>query len=201
MYTCWVSVQNWFAFWPRSPNSDPQVATKWMKLVISDYYLKKYLCNSIETWCGHLLGECSKLLCFLTTLAKFGPLLDRKWQQMVVSDHYLKKYSCNPAHTWCIHLLGECSETICFWPRWPNFWPSSGHEMTGNGAFRPLSEKVFMQSNSNLVCTLGWVFRTDLLFGHVDQILAHYWHQNEWKWLFPTIIWKRIHVILFKLGV
>ena len=31
-------------------------------------------------------------------------------------------------------------------------WPSSCHKVTQNGAFGPLSEKVFMQSNSNLVC-------------------------------------------------
>ena len=62
---------------------------------------------------------------------------------MVVSDHYLKKYSCNPNQTWCIHLFGEYSELICFWVTLAKFWRSSGHKMTENGGFRPLSEKTF----------------------------------------------------------
>ena len=75
-------------------------------------------------------------------------------------------------------------------------------KMGRNGGFRPLSEKVFTQSNWNLVCTLfGWVFRIDSLLGHVGQILALWWSQKDWKWWFPPIIWKSIHTILFKLGV
>ena len=42
--------------------------------------------------------------------------------------------------------MGECSEWICFWATLASVWPSSGHKMIGNGGFRPLSEKVFMQS-------------------------------------------------------
>ena len=73
--------------------------------------------------------------------------------------------------------------------------------MGQNGGFRPLSEKVFAQSNSNLVCTLiGWLFRISFLFGHVGQILGLWWPQNDWKWGFPTIIWKSIHTIQFKLS-
>ena len=40
------------------------------------------------------------------------------------------------------------------------------------GCFRPLPGRVFAQSNLNLLCTLiGWVFRNDLPFVHVGQIL------------------------------
>ena len=75
--------------------------------------------------------------------------------------------------TWYVHLLGESSELICFFATLAKFWPSSGHKMTENGSFWPLSEKVFTQSNSNLVCTLiGWVFRNDLLWGNVGHIFA-----------------------------
>ena len=53
------------------------------------------------------------------------------------------------------------------------FWPYSGHKITENGDFLSLSEKVFMQSNSNLVCTLiRSVIRIDLPLGDVGQILA-----------------------------
>ena len=216
-------------------------------MVVSDHYLKKYSCNPIQTWCVHLLGECSEMICFLATLAKFwqssghkttengsswplsekvvmqstsnlvctligcvqnrcgfwprwpdfGPLLAIKWLKMVVSDHYLKKYSCNPIQTWCVHLLGECSEMICFLATLAKFWQSSGHKTTENGSSWPLSEKVVMQSTSNLVCTLiGWVFRIDVVFGHVG------WPDfGPLVTITKTIIWKSIHAFLFKLGM
>ena len=109
LYTYWVTVQNWLAFGPR-PNFGPLVATKWLKIV--------------------------------------------------VSNNCLKKYSCNPIQTWCVHLLGECSESICFWATLAKFGPSSGHKMTENCGFRPLSGKVplcgimITQSISNMVFTL-----------------------------------------------
>ena len=228
-------------FWPScgQKNMTENGSKLWfLKMVVSDHYLKKYLRNPIQTWCLHLLGECSELICFLATVAKFwpssgqkrtenggfrplsekvfmqsnsilvftligwvfriqfklgvytywvsvqkwfafwpcwpkfGPLLATKWLKFGVSDHYLEKYSHNRIQTWCLHLLGECSEMICFLTVLAEFWPSSGHKMTENGGFRPLSGKVFMQSNSNLMCVLiGWVFRNDLFFGHVGHLL------------------------------
>ena len=81
---------------------------------------------------------------------------------MVVFDHYLKKYSHNLIQTWCVHLLGEWSELIRFWATLAKFWLSGGRTRTENGGFRPLSEKVFTQSYSNLVCALIWgVLRID----------------------------------------
>ena len=54
-------------------------------------------------------------------------------------------------------------EWFTFGRRWPNFGPLVAKKwlkVGQNGGFQPLSEKVFMQSNSNLVSTLiGWVFR------------------------------------------
>ena len=73
------------------------------------------------------------------------------------------------------------------------FWPSSGHTMTENGGSEHYLKKVFMQSNSNFVCTLiEWVVRIDSNLGHVGQIMALLWSQNDWKWLFTTIMWKSI---------
>ena len=69
--TYWVSVQKWFAFWPRWLNFGPLVATKWPKMVVSDHYQKKYSRNPIQTWCVHLLGECSEIICFLAVFVKF----------------------------------------------------------------------------------------------------------------------------------
>ena len=56
---------------------------------------------------------------------------------------------------------------------WSNFGPLVAKKLFKvgqNGVFWPLSEKIFAQSNSNLVCTLiGWMFRIGLL---LHQILA-----------------------------
>ena len=129
------------------------------------------LLNLIQTWGIHLLGECSEMIRFWATLAQFWPSSGQKkwkWIEMVISDHYLKKYSHNPTQTWCVHLLGECSKLVRFWAALTKFWSSSAHKMTANGGFQSISENVFTQSNSNLVCALiGWVLIIDLLLGQV----------------------------------
>ena len=82
------------------------------------------------------------------------------------------------------------------------FWSSSGHKMIENCGFRRLSEKVFMHSNSHLVCTLiGWVSRIDSLLGQVGRNLALWWPQNYLDWWFLTVIGKIIHTIHFELDV
>ena len=91
VYTYWVSVQKWFAFWPCWPNFGPLVATSWLKMVVSHHYLKKHSRKPIQTCSVHLLGDCSELVCFLVTLAKFWPSSGHK-MKLVVCDHYLKKY-------------------------------------------------------------------------------------------------------------
>ena len=137
VYSYWVSVQNWFAVWPRWPNLGHLVATKWRKMVVSDHYLKKHSCNPIQTWCVYLLGECSELMRFWQCWPDFGPLVATKVLKMVVSDHYLGKYSLNSIQIWCAHLLGECSELICCLAMLAKFWHSSGHKMTENGGYQP----------------------------------------------------------------
>ena len=51
------------------------------------------------------------------------------------------KFGENGCFRLCVQLLGECSELIRFWATLAKFWPSSSHNMTVNGGFRPLSEK------------------------------------------------------------
>ena len=91
-----------------------------------------------------------------------------------VSDHYLKKYSINFKFVVCIWWVFRTDSLLSH--MLAQFQPSSGQKMTANGSkywFRPLSEKVFTQPNSNLRCTLvGWVLRIDSLLGYVGQILA-----------------------------
>ena len=91
MYTCWLSDQKWFAFRPRWPKFGPLVATKWLQMVVH-HYLEKYPRNPIQTWCVHFLWECSELICFWATLAKFWPSSGHKITEIVVSHQYLKKY-------------------------------------------------------------------------------------------------------------
>ena len=117
LYSCEVSVEKWFAF-----------GWSWVKMVVLDHYLKKYSRNPNQTWCLHLLGECSELIHFWAMLAKFGPLVATRCLKMVIPDCFLKKYSCKAIQTWCLHILGECSQLIHFWTTLAEFWPSSGQK-------------------------------------------------------------------------
>ena len=81
----------------------------------------------------------------------------------------------------CVYICWVSVQNLFAFGRcWPNFGTPMAKKllkMRQNAGFRPLSEKVFSQSNSNssLWCTLvGWVFRSDLLLGHVRQILDLY---------------------------
>ena len=135
------------------------MATKWLEMVVSDHYLKKYSCKPIQTWRVHLLGKCSESICFEPSFwpcwPNFGPLVATKLMLMVVSDHYLKQYWCNPIQIWCIQLLGKDKEIICFWATLVQFRSSSGHQMTENCGFLSLSEKVFIQFKRCLYIYLG----------------------------------------------
>ena len=51
----------------------PKNDWQWVKMLVSDHYLKKYSCNPIQTWYLHILSECSELICFWAILAKFWP--------------------------------------------------------------------------------------------------------------------------------
>ena len=44
----WVSVQNQFAFVRHWPNFGPLLAHKWLRLVVSDHYVKKYSHYTIQ---------------------------------------------------------------------------------------------------------------------------------------------------------
>ena len=178
VYTCWVSVQKWFAFEQCWPNFSPLVArkihVKCVKMVVSDRYLKTYLNNPIQTWCVRLLGKCSELICFWAMLAKFWPSRGQKITENCgfwpLSGKVFMQSNSNLV---CTHIRWVYRNDLLFLAMLAKFWPSSGDKMTENDGFQPLFEKVVMQSTSKVVCTLiGWVFRIDLLFDHVGQILA-----------------------------
>ena len=133
VYTYWMSIQNWLALGPCWPTFCPLVATKWLKMMVSDHYLKKYSRNPIQTWCVHLLGECSEMVNFGPCWPDFGTLVATKWLKYVVSDCYLKKYSRNTIQTWYLYLLCECSQLICFWAMLVEFLPSIGKKLTKLG--------------------------------------------------------------------
>ena len=212
VYTCWVSLQNWVAFGPRWLNFGSLVATKWLKIVISDHYLKKYSCKLIQTRCVHLLGECSELIPFWATYAKLWTSSGHKMTENSVSYHNLKKCSCNPIQTSTGHLLGENSELIhfgttlakylpssdlkmseksiyaiqfkhgvytywvsfqnwfAFGPRWPNFGPLLTTKWLKMMVSDHYLEKYW--DNPIQTCCVHLLFRTDLILGHISQILA-----------------------------
>ena len=75
-----VSVQNWFAFWPRWPNFGPLVTIKWLKVVVSDHYVKSIimwnndndhneLLDLFQIWCAHWLARSSQMLPFFAAKA------------------------------------------------------------------------------------------------------------------------------------
>ena len=78
LHECSEIIRFWAMFAQFWPSSGKKITWKWVKMVVSDRYLKKYSHNPIQTWCVHLLGECSKLICFLAMLAKFCPLVATK---------------------------------------------------------------------------------------------------------------------------
>ena len=104
------------------------LAQKGLRLVVSDCYLKKCSHNIIQTWCLHLLGQCSQLICFWGTLRwpNFGPLVAKKFMKLGKNGHFRSSavnYPLNPINSWCSHLFGEASEMIPFFTR-GQFWPS-----------------------------------------------------------------------------
>ena len=54
LYTYLVSLEKWFHLVPCWPDFCPLVALKWLKMVVSDHYLKNYSLNPVQTWCVHL---------------------------------------------------------------------------------------------------------------------------------------------------
>ena len=115
-------------------------------------------------------------------------------RQMFLTIIRKSNHSVNFKFGVCICCMG-----VHNWFAFGRHWPNFGHlvaikrlKMGQNGGLRPLSETVFTQSNSNLVCTfIGLVFRTDSLSCYVSQILILYLTQSDSKW-FPPIIWKKI---------
>ena len=85
--------------------------------MVSDCYLKKYSHNIIQTWCLHLLGQCSQLICFGGIWPNFGPPLAKKLMKLGKNGHFrpsVVNYPLNPINSWCPHLFGEASQMIPF---------------------------------------------------------------------------------------
>ena len=111
--------------------------------------------------------------------SNFGALEATKWLKMVISGNYLETFSHKQIQTWCVHSLDECWELIRFWAMLGKFCPLVATKWLKIMISDHYLKKVFMQSKSNLVCTLiGWVFRSVSLLGHVGQILALKWPKN-----------------------
>ena len=163
-------------------------------MVVSGRYLKKNSCNPIQTQCVHLLGECSEMICFLATLAKFCPSSGHKWLKMVVSDHYLEKYSRNPIFV-CTLIGCVFRNDLLLALLWPqNDWKYYGgfHHYLKKYSCNPIQTWCVHL----LVSVQNW-FAFCLRWPNFGPLVA----TKYWKWLFPTFIWKSILAIQFKLGV
>ena len=109
-------------FW--SSSGQKMTYIKWVKMLVSDHYPKKYSHNPFQTWCVHLLGDCSELISFSATLAKFCPSIGQKmtkkwcfltiiWKSIHTNHFKLVVYTYwVTVHNW-----------FAFRPRWPNFGP------------------------------------------------------------------------------
>ena len=132
----------------------PKHDWKWVKMLVSDHYQKKYSHNTIQT-CGiHLIGECSELIRFLATLATFWHSSreknDWKWWFLTIISKSIPAISFKLI-SWVFRidsLLGHVGQI---------YGPLVAKKLLKMGkkiSFRPLSPKIFTQSNSNLCCTL-----------------------------------------------
>ena len=84
------------------------------------HYLEKYSCNPVQTWCVHLLGECSELICFLATLTKFWPSSSHK---MTENGGFWplsgKVFMQSSSYLVCTHWVSVMN-WFDFRPSWPN---------------------------------------------------------------------------------
>ena len=121
VYTYLVNVRNCVVFGPRSSwlNFGPLVATRWLKMVVSDHYLKKYHAIQFKIDVYTYWVSVQNWFTFGPYVPNFGPLVATKLLKMVVSDHYLKKMSTHSNSNLCT-LIGW---VFAFGPRWPNFGP------------------------------------------------------------------------------
>ena len=133
VYTCWMGVQNWFAFGPRWSNFSPLVATNdwkgWFPTIIWKIIHAIQFILGVHAYCVSVQNS----FAYGPRWPNFGHLVATKWLNVVVYDHYLKKYSPNSFKTWCVHLLSDCSELIRLWATLAKFWSSNGHKRLGVG--------------------------------------------------------------------
>ena len=128
----------------------------------------------------------------------FDPLVATKLLEKVVSNHYLRKYSCNPIQTCMYTYWVSVQIWFTFGQLWPKFGPLLAKQWLKMMGFWPLSEKVFMQSNSNLVSAQNW-----FAFGPCWPTTGHKMTENVGFQPLSnksTIMWNNDYLIYFKHG-
>ena len=73
VYRYLVCLQILFNFGPHWPNFGLLVAHKWLKMVISDHYLKNCSLSPFQTWCIHLWVSVQNWFAFGQCWPSFGP--------------------------------------------------------------------------------------------------------------------------------
>ena len=112
----------------------------------------------------HLLGECLELIRFGATLTQFWPSSDQKWLEMYQNGGFLplsEKVFTQSNSKLCCKLVRWFFRSYSLWAMLAQFWASRGQKHDLKWVKIVVSDhylkKIFMQSNSNLVCTLNWV--------------------------------------------
>ena len=139
--------------------------------------------NSIHHWSIGWWGTEKDKTSWLLSFLNYGDPWFELWRSVIwitgflniIWKSILSIYFKFDVGIWCVNVQNYIAFRRCwlnFGPQVPQKWP----KMVQSGGFRPLSEKVFTQSYSNLWCTLVmWVFRNDSLLCHVGQISALLW--------------------------
>ena len=189
VYTYWVSVQKWFAF-------GPLVATKWLKILwwFPSLSEKVFLQSNSNLVCT-LIGECSELICFLSTLAKFWPSSGHKMTEnggfRLLSEKVFSQSNSNLVCTligWMFRIdmhLDHVGQILALqWPR--NDW---------KWWFLTFIWKSIRTTQFKLCVYTYWAsVQKWFAFG---PLVATKWL----KMVVSIITWKSIHATQFKLGV
>ena len=85
----------------------------------------KLITNPRQSWCIHLLGDCSELIFFRGMLAQFRSFSGQTVTENGGFRQSSGNHSLSPIEIWCVHYL-ESLKIIRFWVTLVQFRPAGG---------------------------------------------------------------------------